>query len=413
MKVRFALLVKPADEGSFRAYCQRRKLSLPKKTLLQQYCILHSKYFSRIVERGQHIDYHSNELVPYQQIHVDGFPKTGSFGRVDKAYAPSQPHTVLARKEIFANYDKSELDKRIQKEVETLKKLDHPHLLRLWGTYTHRRTFFILLQPFANQSLKDILYQKDMVVPGNLLLNWILDLFSALTYLHDQDIIHRDLKPENILVEGDLVYIGDFGLSKISETATDETATVSGTELYKAPEQQSGGHYGRKADVFSMACVVVDLLALGNNISKPHFNQFLAQHGPKTCHRSNHMCFRHNLGVVRFVLSNIEHNNGLGKLCDTVQYDLLQEEPRYRPSALDALKSLQRSLGLRKGFKKLPCCHLDGVTKYEDASVKSLTKKLDALSIKGGVAEGRTESMEEGFQKLLSERGASKTVFSC
>ena len=53
------------------------------------------------------------------------------------------------------------------------------------------------------------------------------------------------------------------------------------------------------------------------------------------------------------------------------------------------------------------------MTKYEDASVKSLTKKLDALSIKGGVAEGRTESMEEGFQKLLSERGASKTVFSC
>jgi len=129
MKVHFALFVKPADEGSFRAYCQRQKLSLPKKTLLQQYCILHSKYFSCIVERGQYIDYHSNELVPYQQIYVDGFPKTDSFERVDKAYAPSQPHTVLARKEIFANYDKSELDKRIQKEVETLKKLDHPHLL--------------------------------------------------------------------------------------------------------------------------------------------------------------------------------------------------------------------------------------------------------------------------------------------
>jgi len=62
---------------------------------------------------------------------------------------------------------------------------------------------------------------------------------------------------------------------------------------------------------------------------------------------------------------------------------------------------LQRSIGLRKAFKKLPCCHLDGVSKYEDASIKSLTRKLDALSIRGPVAEGRTESIEEGFRKLL------------
>ena len=62
------------------------------------------------------------------------------------------------------------------------------------------------LQPaipkFAHETVKDILYAKDRVMPSNILLNWILDLFPALTYLHENDSFHYDIKLEKILVDG-------------------------------------------------------------------------------------------------------------------------------------------------------------------------------------------------------------------
>jgi len=121
-------------------------------------------------------------------------------------------------------------------EVETLKSVKHPHLVSLFGTYSHKKIFFLLLQPFATRNLDTVLHQGEITILANNFLNWILDCFSAVAYLHENGIVHRDIKPENIVIDRDMrLYVTDFGLSKMSETPMDDTATISSTETYKAP----------------------------------------------------------------------------------------------------------------------------------------------------------------------------------
>src|SRR5271156_2365496 len=103
-----------------------------------------------------------------------------------------------------------------------------------------------------------------------------------------------------------------------------------------------------------MGCVTVDILALGHGIPKHCLQDFFATYGPKRCHRSDHKCYCHNLEVVSFVLDHIlEHRARLRGVCDVIKFDVLNPQPRNRASAVDELKSLNRTLAAVKGFKKL------------------------------------------------------------
>lgn len=95
----------------------------------------------------------------------------------------------------------------------------------------------------------------------------LLELCSALEYIHTKQIIHRDIKPENILVtfNGNNVKLIDFGLSDTDyHTAHKESA---GTEIYASPEQIRGEEIDARSDIYSLGRVIFDFSDRFNRIS--------------------------------------------------------------------------------------------------------------------------------------------------
>merc|ERR1712232_571392 len=91
----------------------------------------------------------------------------------------------------------------------------------------------------------------------------VLNIVSAVKYLHDRQIAHRDLKPTNLLLknEHDLtnVKIADFGLSKIMGD-NNMMQTACGTPIYVAPEVLSGEAYDKEVDMWSVGVITYILL---------------------------------------------------------------------------------------------------------------------------------------------------------
>jgi len=96
--------------------------------------------------------------------------------------------------------------------------------------------------------------------------NWVSQILAGLVYLHERDIIHRDIKGANILVDNKGgIKISDFGISKKVEdnllsSARVHRPSLQGSVFWMAPEVVKQTSYTSKADIWSLGCLVVEML---------------------------------------------------------------------------------------------------------------------------------------------------------
>ena len=161
-------------------------------------------------------------------------------------------------------------EKEINNEVNILKRIDHPNIVKIFEFYSNYDTYSIIIEycrggklsteiknfgPFDEKYTAYIMYQ----------------IFSAINYCHNMNIIHRDLKPENIMIVNKNRYkypnikIGDFGMSKMAEKHSFENKVV-GTIYYIAPEVIKK-NYNQKCDIWSCGVIMYVLLT-----KKPPFS---------------------------------------------------------------------------------------------------------------------------------------------
>jgi serine/threonine protein kinase len=326
---------------------------------------------------GQHVEFSRNEKNKIRQL----LPVVGLLGRSSSAKVESVrcKRIILARKTVWCN--KRFTKEMALQEVAHLHKLEHPHVVRLIGTYSLPDKLAILLYPAAEMNLEDFFKQdassSDITTMRQNTMLWAFRCLSnAIAYIHSTITKHMDIKPQNILVRDVRssaldhktawkVYIADFGIARSypSLEASETEGPTMFTRKYAAPEVLKHDVRGLSADVFSLGCVFVEMITFlmlpKYKVGVGRLIDLLAANE----HRD--ASYQANITVVRQFLKDLQKPVNLdfpmGTLCRIV-WRMIDECPNHRPTAeqlASRLKSSERC-----------CSHATGLEPLEAASEK-------------------------------------------
>ncbi|MFH9117164.1 serine/threonine protein kinase [Streptomyces globisporus] len=152
---------------------------------------------------------------------------------------------------------------RFRLEAQTAARLSHPHLVAVFDFGAWEDRFFLVMELVEGQSLGDLLAAQERVHP-ELVARIAGQAAAGLAAAHRQGIVHRDIKPGNLMLDADgSVKIGDFGIAQFVDdpsTALTTAGHIVGTSLYLAPERALGRTADSASDMYSLGCVVYQLL---------------------------------------------------------------------------------------------------------------------------------------------------------
>lgn len=183
---------------------------------------------------------------------------TGSFGRVHLVRSVHN-HRYYAIKVLKkAQVIKMKQVEHTNDERRMLKLVEHPFLIRMWGTFQDSRNLFMIMDYIEGGELFSLL-RKSQRFPNPVAKFYSAEVILALEYLHSHNIIYRDLKPENILLDRNgHIKLTDFGFAKEVETVT---WTLCGTPDYIAPEVITTKPYNKSIDWWSLGILIFEMLA--------------------------------------------------------------------------------------------------------------------------------------------------------
>jgi len=201
----------------------------------------------------------------------------------------SAKHKITGRKVAVKTIDlfkiqTGKLD-MLRNEIEVMKMLDHPNIVRLYETYSEKEKLHLVMEHCEGGDLFDFLMKTSIEEGGSK--TWsdgqgaeyqltergiselVAKMLSAVNYLHQRGIAHRDIKPENFLLESKASHEGfgeikiiDFGFSKVFH-GTNDLHNMLGSPYYVAPEVLSASDtkgYGPQCDIWSLGVVVYTML---------------------------------------------------------------------------------------------------------------------------------------------------------
>jgi serine/threonine protein kinase len=186
----------------------------------------------------------------------------GSLGCVHKAL---EAHTgqLMAVKEVMLDAQDQTDDKfrkQLQNEIDLYKDMQHPRIVAYFGHDYIEGRLYIYLEYMPGNSIAQVLAQFGPL-DESLIARYTHNLLEGLEYLHTRDppVLHRDIKGANILVGIDrTVKLADFGCSKRSFGTA--VHTLRGSIPWMAPEVMCQSGYGRKADIWSLGCVLIEMI---------------------------------------------------------------------------------------------------------------------------------------------------------
>ena len=152
---------------------------------------------------------------------------------------------------------------RFQREIQIASQLSHPHILTLFDS-GEAGGFLYYVMPFVRGESLRARLRRDPQLPVGEALRIARDIASALSYAHAYGVVHRDIKPENVMLYEGEAMVADFGIAKAVTAAGGEALTqtglIVGTPAYMSPEQATGEAVDGRSDVYSLACVLFEML---------------------------------------------------------------------------------------------------------------------------------------------------------
>lgn len=190
----------------------------------------------------------------------------GGMGAVFQAVEIDLERSVAIK---LLHYDCSDENsrQRFRREGKILSTLSHPHILQFFrfGVWADRS--YIAMEYFPGKSLVEVLRTEEMPVERCIAI--ASQVCDAMDYAHSRGVVHRDISPSNIMLQvenNDYVKVIDFGLSMFSRAdkrtqQLTQTGAVLGSVYYMSPEQCRGMEATSAADVYSLGCVLYQMLS--------------------------------------------------------------------------------------------------------------------------------------------------------
>ena len=190
----------------------------------------------------------------------------GSYGFVAKVKSKIDQKLYAMKMIDFSLINEEEEKQLSMNEIEIIKSLDSPHIIKYYNKFWDGQKLYILMEFINNGDIKGyIAAHQNMGAPIEVGELWELfyQCMSGLCCIHKNHLIHRDIKPANLFLTDDkTIKIGDFGVSasrKKTQTKFSKETIMIGTPLYMSPEMFNHEEYGSKVDVYSLGCTFYEM----------------------------------------------------------------------------------------------------------------------------------------------------------
>ena len=210
--------------------------------------------------------------------------EVGRGGMATVFVARDLPHDrPVAIKVLHPNLIASVSAERFLREIRIVAALHHPHILPLHDSGEVDGLLFYVMPYVEGESLRQRL-AREGALPLEDALRIAREVAGALAHAHARGVIHRDVKPENILLHDGGALVADFGVARALHdtqgpgTPLTSDGLVVGTAAYASPEQAAGGDLDARGDVYSLGCVLFEMLAGAPPFVAPSPQVVLALH---------------------------------------------------------------------------------------------------------------------------------------
>jgi len=216
---------------------------------------------------------------PYEVISLLG---EGGMGEVYRGRDPRLGREIAIKILAKDSWHDTEAKARFEREARAVASLSHPNVIAVHDVGEDDGTFFVVTELLEGKTLRERILEAS--VPWRKAVEIGAEIAEGLAAAHARSIVHRDLKPENVFLTNDSrVKILDFGLAQTdpllstrNETVIPTTkwfqthpGTVVGTLGYMAPEQLRGESVDGTADIFSLGCILFEMVTAKRPFQRP------------------------------------------------------------------------------------------------------------------------------------------------